>query len=189
MPDFAPNYTVRYKLTYSTLSRIHTVQVRAVRGSGAAGAFGVRDRLRAVIDALAPVRYTDWTVLGGAYALEDSDIFLPDPAPGAFVVGAAAIPANPKSEGTAHINFMGLSALGHKASFFLYGVGLTPEAAGATADDFRVITGENAQVLAAVTAANAGTGIAANDNNIVVWKPYVNVAYNGYYKRRVRRGL
>lgn len=189
MADFAPNYTVRYRLQYGTLGRVHTVQVRATRGSGAAGAFGARDRLFAALGAYTVVRYTDWTVLGGAYALEDSETFNPDPAVPALAAGTAVIPANPKSEGTAMINHVGLSSLGHKAIFFLWGVGLTPEASGGAADDFRVLTAEETHVLAAVAALNAGTGIAANDNAIVTWKNYVNVAYHSHYKRRVRRGL
>jgi len=189
MADYAPNYTVRYRLTYSTLSRTHKVMVRATRGSGAAGAFGARDRLIAALTAIATIRYTDWTVLGGEYSLEDSSFFSPDPAPGAPAAGTAAIPANPKSEGTAHVSFVGTSVGGHKAQFFLYGVGLTPEAAGVTGDDFRVTGAENATVAAAVTALNAGTGIAGNDNNIVTWKNYANAKYNNYYGRRVRRGL
>lgn len=186
MADFAPNYTVRYRLKYSVLGLTHKAQVRAARGSGIAGALGARDRLIACINALASVRYVGWTAISGEYSLEDSNLFFPDGVLPAVTAGATAVPANPKSESIVSLGFVGRSQLGTKARLFLYGVALSPEGAAAVVDDFRLNAGNSAPLDAAIAALSAGVGTVGNDNTGVVWYTYANTKYNDYWLRRIR---
>jgi hypothetical protein len=186
MPDFAPNYTVRYKLHYSALGKNHTALVRATRGSGAAGAFGARDRLFAMLNGISAARYVNTQVLSGEYALEDSDIFAPDPALPALTAGAVANPTNAISESSFAISFVGRSSLGQKARLFVYGTAFSPEVANATYDDFRIKSAENSTILGAVALLNGGTGLAASDNAIITWYQYANGKYNDYWVKRQR---
>jgi len=186
MADFAPNFTVRYKITYTTGGHNHTAQVRAARGSGAAGALGARDRLMACVNALSTLRYTDWTLLKGEYSIEDTDFFNPDPTIAGATAGTVVIPANPKSQGILSTGFVGKSILGAKARLFLYGVDLSPETSVASADDFRLLATQSAPVAAAIAALSAGVGLVGSDNGGINWYSYVNLKYNDYWLKRIR---
>src|SRR5205809_216539 len=77
MPDFAPNWTPRLRLTYQVYGAKHKVQFRFVRGHTIADAADMGGAMAVVLNALAPVRHTTWTPLSLDFAPMDSDVFLP----------------------------------------------------------------------------------------------------------------
>lgn len=188
MSDYAPNYTARYRMRYRVLGANHTSTVRLGRIAPAAAVAAGAALYSDLLEALAPMLWVDFTVIGADVAAFDSDVFLP----------AATVPATPDvSEATGDTSFRplfcsfaGRSPAGTKASIYLYGWNLSPHSADNTANDFRVLSAENAAVLAAVAVLNGSTGEPAGaiDALEASWYPYANVGINGYYQRKARRG-
>jgi len=186
MPDFAPNFTARYRLRYSVLGHEHSMLWRITRGTGSTGLALMVAKVRDFLNAIKAVRYTNWTELSAEYAPEDVDIFSPATLPGSDA-GTAALPTNGVSEGTLHASWVGRSTAGQKAKFFTYGVAMSPEILGVTADDFRVFASENTTVQAGIIELLSGApDIAASDNFPVIWYSYVNVKYNDHWIGEVR---
>jgi len=186
MPDYAPNFTARYRLTYSVLSHQHTMLWRIQRAVGSVGLALMVDKVRQYLDAMAPVRFTDWTEVSAEYAPEDVDIFAPAALPGS-IAGTAVIPANSKSQGALAISHVGRSSAGQKARMFLYGTDFSPENPNVITDDFRVFTAENGIIALGVAELNSGApSIMASDNLPVLWYSYVNAKYNDYWVAQTR---
>jgi len=186
MPNFASNFTARYKLHYSALGHNHTMLWRIQRGTGSTGLALMVSKVQQFLDTLTASRTTDWTEISAEYCPEDSSIFVPASLPGS-AAGTATIPAQPISQGIASISFVGRSSAGQKARMFLYGTLFTPELGTAVEDDFRISTGESGTISSAVAELNSGSPpIVASDDNDVSWYPYVNLKYNDYWLRQVR---
>lgn len=187
MPDFAPNFTARYKYRYSTLGLTHTQQWRIARGAGVVGLNNMILKVNAFLNALTNARSIDWTVISAAYAVEDSDIFVPAGAP-TPAAGVVPVPANPLSQSILSMGFVGRSNLGQKARLFIYGTSsFSPENSAVFGDDFRVTSGEDAIISAAVAVLNNGSpNVVASDNAGVGWYSYVNTKYNDFWLRQLR---
>jgi hypothetical protein len=186
MADFAPNFTARYKLRYSTVGLTHTMQWRIARGAGVTGLNNMILKVAAFLNVFVVQRYTDWTALSATYAPEDSDIFLPAAVP-TVAAGTAVIPANPKSESILSVGFVGRSNLGQKARLFVYGMAMGPVPTEPTADDFRLTAAEAAVVGSGVTILNNGSpNIVASDDAVVGWYSYANLKFNDYWLRQIR---
>jgi len=186
MADFAPNFTARYKLRYSSLNLVHTMQWRIARGSGATGLSNMILKVAAFLNNVVSLRFTDWTALSATYAAEDSDIFLPAGI-GAISAGVAVIPLFPLSESIVSTGFVGRSLLGQKARVFVYGMQTSPILAEATTDNFRLTNAEQAAIAAAVGTLNSSSpSVVGSDNAVVTWYPYANVKFNDYWLRRIR---
>lgn len=184
MADFAVNYSPRYRLHYSSAGAQHAVTIRAPRSLGVGGLPSLISQFESFLGELAPVLYSDWTPVRAEFALADSDVFLPAPVPiVAPTFGAAEGPsAKAKS-----ISFVGRSSLGHKARFFIYGIGFVPNAFGGL--DLRIHSAENTPIALSIGVLNAPASLlAAADGQIVAWYSYVNLKYNDYWTSRVRRG-
>jgi len=186
MADFAPNFTARYVVAYSTLGLTHHNLFRIARGAGVAGLNNMILKVTAFYDALENARYTDWSVLSATYTPEDSDISLPAAAPSP-VAGTQVIPAAPNSQKSLTLGFVGRSNQGQKARLFVYGCSAGPEEAGSFADDWRITSVESAAVSGAVAVLNNGSpNIVASDDAVVGWYAYANVKYNDYWLRKTR---
>lgn len=186
MPDFAPNYTARYRLRYSVLGHEHTMLFRIARGVGSTGLALMVAKAGDFLTAIEDARYTDWLELSAEYAAEDTDIFAPAALP-TVSTGTAAIPAQSVSQSTYAVSFVGRSAAGQKAKFFVYGVSFDPENLVTPGDNFRITSAENAIVAAGVAELNSGApDIVASDNFGVSWYPYVNGKYNDHWVAAVR---
>jgi hypothetical protein len=187
MADFAPNFTARYKLRYSSLSLTHTMQWRIARGAGATGLSNMILKVAGFLAQLAPGRYTDWTMLSATYAPEDSDIFLPAALPVGIGAGAATISGNPKSDSIVSLGFVGRSIAGQKARLFVFGTSFNPELETVAGDNFRFEAGENSAVDGAIAILNNGSpNVVGSDGNNVAWYSYANSKYNDYWLRRIR---
>lgn len=187
MADFAPNYTPRYKITYSSLGATHTMQFRLPRSFNLADLGAIQGKIAAFLGALNDVRYDDWTVLGASFAAVDSDIFLPAGAP-AVAAGTVVSTGVAAYNKALHLSFPARSAAGLRGILYLYGVsfaglGLSPEI-----DDFRVTSVEDASVGSAVNALNASPEFYGNDNEVLSWYEYANWKYNDHWLRVVRKG-
>lgn len=187
MADFAPNFTARYKVSYSSLGLNHKMQFRIARDAGVTGLNNMVLKVTAFLDALQNARYTDWTVLSAEYSAEDSDIFLPAAAP-TPVAGLADIPTNPKSQSIVTTGFVGRSNLGQKARLFVYGMGVFgPEDNVDFGDDFRVTSSENNVISDAIAVLNNGSpNIVASDDAVVGWYSYANIKFNDYWLGQIR---
>jgi len=187
MADFAPNFTARYVVRYSTLGIEHTTQFRIARGSGATGLTNMVAKAAGFFAAIQSVMFVDWTILDAKYSAEDSSFFSPAAAP-TQPTGAVALPSEEASQSILSTSFVGLSLQGQKARMFVYGLNLGPENTGfVSADDFRVTSGDTAAVAAGVAILNNGSpNIVASDNQVVSWYAYVNTKYNDFHLRAIR---
>jgi hypothetical protein len=185
MPDFAPNFTARYRLKYSVVGTAHTMTWRFA--SGFVDEAGAADKVAAVINAMHTNLYESWEAISADFAPADSDVFLPSVI-SSFDAGTQTDPTTTAHEALA-VSFIGRSASGGKARMFLYGTNLVEDTLVAYANDWRVLSGESANVLAAVAELNAGSpDIYANDNVVVTWYPYINLKFNDRWVRKLRRG-
>jgi len=187
MADFAANFTARYVIRYSTLGIEHTMQFRIARSSGPIGLANMVAKVGLFLGQLAPLMFTDWTILDAKYSVEDSAFFGPATVP-TSPTGAVAVPAQPLSQSILATSFVGLSSQGQKARAFVYGLSIGPEnTAFVSTDDFRVFTADTADIADAIVVLNNGApAIVASDNNAVLWYSYVNTKYNDFHLRNLR---
>lgn len=187
MADFASNFTARYVVQYSTLGIEHTMQFRIARGSGPIGLANMVAKVGLFLSQLAPVMFTDWTIMLAKYSVEDSAFFTPATLP-TQPTGAVAVPAQPQSQSILSTSFVGISSQGHKARLFVYGLSIGPENTAFTStDDFRVYTADTADIADAITVLNDGApSIVASDDNNVLFYSYVNTKYNDFHLRHLR---
>lgn len=187
MPAFADNFTNRYRVRYTSVGKTHTMQFR-YEGVGPPGAT-VRGGVTAFLNALAPLRFDDWTVLGYEYSEAGSEFFLPLVNNQTVTAGAIAVQPGPSSWVPVNINFQGLSTEAGRASWYVYGVGQNPLAAEVTGDDYRLLSAENPAVEDAVAALVAITPLVANDGlPLAAIRDYANININSYYQRKARSG-
>lgn len=186
MADYAPNYTYRYKVRYSTQGGVHTMQFRFPRSSAAGAHAQAAQYVAAFLTELESIMWTDWTILSAQYAMADSDIFLPATLP-AGIAGTVDGSANPVSQRALALSFVGRSAGGHRGVVYVYGLGFQPYSSSG-ALDFRLYGTENANIADAATALSDGGIIdpVANDDEIITYYPYANVKYNDYWTRKIR---
>lgn len=185
MSDFAPNYTARLRIRYRGGGVVHT-QTWRYPGVGDGPELG-----SAIVgvtnfySALAPVMWSDWSVLNVSFALRDSDIFLPTF--GIAVVGAVdVVDLKPRGKASA-ISFVGRTQAGLRAIIYQYGY-RSNIGESAECDDFRINPGEAVTIDDAVTSLIAtGSDFVGNDGQPINWYSYANIKYNDYWERKVRQ--
>jgi len=186
MADFAPNYTARYKVRYSSLGKSHSMTWRV--SSSVTDPTGIAAKVGLFLADMEGVLFDDWTVIGADFALADSDIFLPATPPDQ-PTGAVGVTGAHATDATFQIGFVGRSALGGKARMFLYGTNYAQNVASGETDDWRYTSAESPAVSDAIVRLNeTSPALVANDDSIAVWYEYVNLKYNDRWLRRLRRG-
>lgn len=188
MPDYAPNYTARYRMRYSVGGANHTSTIRpagssddpaAIAGAGAA-------IFTDVLTALAPMLSDDFTVLGADVAVANSDIFLP----------AATVPVGTGSLGTTldagwvpmNLSFVGRTTAGGRGLFRIFGPSVNPMASEVTQNDWRLTAAEDARVSDVVNILMLdGARLKGNDGAALIIYPYANVSAHAYWQKRRRR--
>ena len=186
MADHAPNYTPRLKLVYSSKGKTHSMMWRAPRGEDDPSS--LVEKMELFLNALTANRFTDFTILSCQWAETDSDVFLPvtPPAPDA---GTASLSGITNAVAAASISFVGRSALGKRAVFYLYGTNIVQDAVSANEADFRILASEVATISAAIGVLNeTGYPVRGNDGATVSFYPYVNTKYNDHWVGKLRRG-
>jgi hypothetical protein len=186
MADYAPNYTPRYKVRYTTLGATHTMQFRV--GRGTTDFTGIAGKVSSFLEELSTQLFSDWTVVSAQGALEDSDVFLPAPLP-SFTPSTNVPPGLTSVPRPVSISFPGRSTAGLRAILFVYGSTFFPSTGASLYADYRITSAENATIAASVTAlSELAPVLVANDNETVVWYDYANLTLNDYWLRRVRAG-
>jgi len=190
VPDFAPDYTARYKITYNDGQARHT-QLWRYPGVGDGPELGaVEAVIAAYYTAVENSLWTDFAVISHSYALKDSSIFLPRPA--GVVTGNVdptdvLSPRKPRNKAQA-ISFIGRTALGQRVIFYQYGYayGVGDSAA---ANDYRLYATEDADISSSIAALTAGgADLVGSDGAAITWYPYVNSKANDYWVGKVRLG-
>lgn len=184
MPDFAPNFTVRYRVKYIVLGRIHRIQFRLERGvtdfAGAAGKVGT------FLSTMESQMYDNFAVLSADAALEDSDVFLPAPAPDS-PTGAISTTGVGTGDVPLAVSFPGRTINGLRGIVYLYGTQLDPSGPANFLQDYRIQAAELGAVSDAVAALNEiSPTFVGNDGTTLIWYPYVNTKPNDHWIKKLR---
>ena len=186
MADFAPNFTARFRVRYSSLGKSHSMMWRVA--SSTTDPTAISAKVGLVLDDLAPLLFNDFTIIAADFALADTDVFLPAPSP-AFGGGDVSAAGGVPNDAAVSVSFVGRTTLGNKARMFLYGTNSGAVMRTTTAQDFKLTSAESAAVSAAIVRINeTGPAIVGNDDAVASWYEYVNVKYNDRWLRRFRRG-
>lgn len=185
MPNFAANYTARAYGQYQSHGYKHTLMIRMGTGETATTAVPV---MQAVLAAVRPVVQAmgpqDFRWLDFRFSPANMNLSFPMTWPAATLLSWAG-PANVYKVGTTYeMGFEGRSAAGNLTSFSLFGLNHTDAQDDGSAN--RILVGENPDILNAINALQAIATVRAIDGNQVVWKKYVNMGQNAYWKKRVR---
>jgi hypothetical protein len=186
MADFAPNFTARYRIRYTSLGKTHSTTWRLV--NTVTDPSGVASKMGLFLADLAPNLYSDWTIVGADFALADSDVFLPAVEP-ANPTGAVSTGGAAGSDAAFQMGFVGRSTAGGRARFFIFGTNIAADVRDVVGNDFRVKSAELASISAAIVRLNeTAPALVANDNHVATWYEYANMKYNDRWVRRLRRG-
>lgn len=184
MPDFAPNYTPRYKLRYFANGHNHTQLWRPPTTQTIADAATFALFVSGYYAAAATLLYDDVVPIDASWAEADSDIFLPCAIP--TIIGTGAAGPGPVQSGPVALSFVGRSTAGLRWVLYQYGSIIEP-GGFADAQNYRVTSAEETGVLDIVGFLNGESGtFVANDDFPVLVKPYANVKANDYWVRKTR---
>jgi hypothetical protein len=186
MADFAPNYTARYRVRYTSQGKSHATTWRVA--SSVTDPTAVAAKFGLFLEDMEGSLWDDWTVVGADFALADTDVFLPAPPPDQ-PTGAVAVSGATMSDSAFAISFVCRSALGGKGRFFLYGTNDSTLVRDSKGNDFKLLSSESVQIADAVTRLNETSPVlVCNDDSAAVFYDYVNMKHNDRWVRRLRRG-
>lgn len=184
MTDYAPTFTSRIYVQYSSLGKIHTLSLRYEDADDPPRS-DIQDGLIAFLNSTAPWRFEDWTVLETSYSLAGSSVRIPFILPDPITEGEATL--LPTSYRPVYASFVGKSSAGARTGCYLYGIGLDP--AKPTEDalmDYRLTGAEDATTATIIATLSACPGLVSIDGLDVNWRNYVNLGFNAYYQRKAR---
>lgn len=134
------------------------------------------------------VAFADLSCISCTFARENSNIFLPtDPI---VLLGTTSVLTDRPDVKADAVSLVGRTTNGQPAKEFFYGLDTSALDAVAS-NNFRVDPGENANIDAAIAAANsffAGLVMCGSDGQGISWYPYANQKPNDYWVKRVRQG-
>lgn len=188
MTDYAPNYSARLKLFYTTLGKPHSVTFRYGFLTDAPSA-GFKSAVADIILAAGPLLFSDFAVTAAAWCGAGVTTFLPTPIP-VFGggIGAVSPPATSLGYTPLNVGYMGLSDGAAKSGFRLFGFAVDPAATEGVYQDYRLYGAEQASVaatLASLADAEA-EGLTAIDCLPVQWHQYANVGFHSHWQRKAR---
>lgn len=186
MTRYAANFTSRYVVRYSSAGRIYSVGFRFTDDTPLPPA-AVIPAVEAIINALRPWRWNDWTVLGATWRRRGSDVTVPVEPP-TVLSGQGGNPGTGNlANRTQYVSFIGRTFAGSRCAIFFYGVNQTGHSGG-YAVDFRVTANENPVVGATLQAlADAdNANLCGIDGGGINWYPYANLGYNSYQIKKAR---
>lgn len=187
MADYAPNFTARYKLTYSSEGDQHqcvtrwpsaNTQIANVAAAITFWTFFFNDT--------EDLRHTSFTVLGAEYAAADSNTFLPVDAPTEVAAGTIATASGPTTA-IIHTNWAGRSALGAKMRFMMFGLRWNL-ADSTTYLDFRVSQAEDVTVAVVAGRLLAAGMVGPDDEALAQVYNRVSIKPNDAWVRIRRQG-
>lgn len=162
MADFAPNYTARYKLIYTTRGLQHTLGLRyAASMAQAAVTAAAESLLDSIFAALSAVMFADFTILDAEYSAANSTFFVPVGWGGSAAAGSVAAGIFPMDD-IVSTTWSGRSIGGHKGKFVMFGVYWGVGNADFT--DFVVTPAEEAAIGTVAGLLSTAPGLVMNDN-------------------------
>jgi len=122
MPDYAPNYTARYKLIYTAAGVQHSLGLRfpAANAQSLVVAAAVQT-LNEIFAACASRMFTDFTPIDAEYSAANSSFFVPVGIDDIVVAGTVAAGITPMDE-IVMTTWAGRSVGGHKGKFVMFGI-------------------------------------------------------------------
>lgn len=186
MPNFAPNYTPRVRVTYRVQGALHRLVARIARGSDISAAETAIADLDTAISQLNDRLYVDWEFVGADFCDQDSNLFDPLAVSFSLTVGTIATGTRPGTQKALELTCPYRTSNNGHGFVALYGTGFSPGTEGSTGD-FRVTAGEDADVLNFIEALQSAPWVGGN-NNSARFKNYVNIHFNRRWERRVRNG-
>jgi len=187
MADYAPNFTARYKVTYSFEGDTH---VNVTRWSSA------NTLVANVADALAfwtaflaqteELRHTSFDIVGAEYAAADTNVFLPVAMPSEANPGLRTTETGASGR-IMHSIWQGRSNLGARCRFQMFGL------AWATAEDdatlnFYITNDENPVVGAVAEEIQTSGMVGPDDETIALVRARVAYKQNDAWVNNRRRG-
>ena len=162
MADFAPNYTARYKLIYTTRGLQHSLGLRfAASMAQSAVVSAAESLLDSIFSTLAAVMFADFTILDAEYSAANSTFFAPVGWSGATPAGAVAAGIFPMDD-IVMTTWAGRSLGGHKGKFVMFG--LYWGVASADFTDFVITPAEEVAVGTVAGLLSTPPGLVMNDN-------------------------
>lgn len=184
MPDYAPNFTPRYKLRYSASGHVHAQLWRPPPGAVLADMATFALFVSGYYAAVAPLIWDDTVPIDASFAAENSDIFLPCPIP--TIIGGNDAATRRLDQNPVTASFVGRSTAGQRWVIYQYGSIVDPTF-DPTVGDYRLTAAEQVEVLDTTSFLNGESGtFVASDGVAVVVKPYINVKANDYWVRKAR---
>jgi hypothetical protein len=187
VPDYAPNFTARYKLTYSFEGDTHECNTRWPSGStSAANILAAGDFWFSFLNATVAVRHTSFAVVGAEYAAADSNIFLPAAVPPSADPGERVAAAGGATR-IYHSIWAGRSALGAKTRFQMFGL------AWASADDTNstdfYISATEVPLIGTLALLIESSGmVGPDDEDVLVVRPRIAYKQNDAWVNKRRSG-
>lgn len=173
MPDFAPNYTARFKLIYTAAGLQHSCGLRfAASSSQSVVVAAATQYLNEIFVAVASRMFSDFTLIDAEYSAANSSFFVPVGLGDLTATGTVAAGINPMDE-IVSTTWAGRSLGGHKSKFVLFGLfwGVTDP----DFDDFAV-TATEMPFVGSVANILAASPVVANDNlDAAFWRPRATI--------------
>lgn len=185
MPDYAPTYTPRLHWLYSCQGKNHLATFRfQVTNTFAEAAGFVEEVATALQPFYSAVGYADLATRGWEWAENNSTVFLPI-STAVEVHGEVSTTGRPINQVAMQATLPYRTAAGGKGFLNFYGTNFNVY--GSDEQDFRIFASE-AAVVSDLIDALAPIGFVGGDNEVVSFKPYINIGLNARWKRKVRNG-
>lgn len=162
MADFAPNYTARYKLIYTTRGLQHSLGLRFNASMAQSAVVAAAESLLdAIFAAVGSVMFADFTIVDAEYSAANSTFFVPVGWSGSTPTGSVSAGIFPMDD-IVMTTWSGRSIGGHKGKFVMFG--LYWGVASADFTDFVVTPAEEVAVGTVADALAVAPGLVMNDN-------------------------
>lgn len=188
MPDFAPDFTPRYRVQYVSAGLTHWIMLRGFRDeSESATGVRVRDALFDTIAPMAAFLCDDFEWISAEYIPQDTNIGVPDSLPAA-ITGTVAISTMSREDKIRSIGYVGRSG-STPMRLFVFGCQFqTDDLPEGVEAKFRISAADLSNVATSIAALD-GAGCPANNNFPGHYHNYVNLKVNDHLLKFVRRGL
>lgn len=185
MTTYAPNWTPRFKAVYRAAGLTHSVTLRRARGTTAGALIDLATICHDVFDGLASRLSTDFAWIEAAYALTDSDVFVPTDVPDAVTGEFDLVDFNIRARITS-TTITGRAATG-RARVSLYGFAWNPGGDTDGATDYVVTEAEEPGLADAIDALQ--TEALAASGEVTLWHRQATIKENDRLLKLVRRGI
>lgn len=189
MPDYAPNYTARYKLTYIAAGVVHDMTLRFARGSVRSTVVTLGNEVADdLFDALHLNMPTDVAAIGVETMMDDETYWTPSATIPTLTAGAHPPSTYSPVQKIISLTFPGKGG-SSKARVVIYGYFVEQDLTTGWALDMKILPAEDPRVAAAIDVLQAAASLKAINNVNAVWYERATVKPNDFLLRLVRRGI